>query len=83
MASVTGQEVYYTQQYSIILRFSTTGSESTQASTIRPRRRLSGPLKLGVHFCETRSKPSCGILVARQDKPLYPFLCELPIDNVA
>ena len=54
MASATGQEVKHKQQYSIILRFSTTGSGSTQASIIRPRRRLSGLLKLGVHFFETR-----------------------------
>ena len=55
MASVTGQEVKHKLQYSIILRFSTIGSGYTQALIIKPRRLLSGPLKLGVHFFEERS----------------------------
>ena len=36
------------------LQLSTIGSGYTQASITRPRKLLSGPLKLGVHFFEER-----------------------------
>jgi hypothetical protein len=47
--------VKHKYQYSITLRFSTIGSGSTQVSITKPRRLLSGRLKLGVHFFEVRS----------------------------
>jgi hypothetical protein len=55
MASVKGQKVKHKRQYSIIRRFPSTVSGSTQALTARARRLLRRRLKSGVHFFEERS----------------------------
>ena len=58
MAIAIEQEGRHKWLYSIILRFSTTGSGSTQVSTTKHLRRLRKLLKVGAHFFEARS---CGL----------------------